>query len=146
VCVVGVAGLLLAGCGASASDIGGGKLTATGCQPHLAVGHQMKIRVRWTAPKIAKYTLVRLDGARDFTVNSVDDEAMSRGQPNGVNGEYDLPGPRSAKTAKTIVAVIGAARAGDHNTIKLSVWGSGDALSAPPSDVASVSCSVAVRG
>jgi hypothetical protein len=141
--VAGVVGLLLAGCNASTSDVGGGKLTATGCRSRVAPGDQMRIRAQWTAPKIARYTLVRLEGVGRFTIKSVVDETQSRGRPNGVSGEYDLPGPQSPATKKTIVAVIAANKA-SNTTITTRVWGSGNAVSTPPGNAASVSCAVVV--
>ena len=144
-CAAGVAALVLTGCGVSASDIGGGKLTATGCSSRTSVGHQIKIRAEWTAPKIARYTLVRLDGVSNFNVDEIFDENLSHAQSGGVTGEYDLPGPQSARTKKTIVALISANKAETRNVIKISVWESGDLISALPSDAASVSCSVVVN-
>ncbi len=138
-----VAGLLLAGCNASTSDVGGGKLTATGCQSRISVGDQMRIRARWTAPKIARYTLIRLEGVPSFSIERVVDETRSRGRSNGVGGEYDLPGPQSPGTEKAIVALFAATTAAD-NAITLRVWGSGNAVSPPPDNAASVSCAVAV--
>lgn len=145
VCVLAVSTLVLAGCNASTSDVGGGKLTATGCRSRIPLGAQLRIRAQWTAPKISTYTLVRLDGAGNFRINDVFDETLSRAESNGVSGEYHLPGPRKVETKKTIVAVITADRAEKHNTINVSVWGSGNVLSAPPSDAASISCAVAVN-
>ena len=145
-CAVGTVALLLAGCSASTSDVGGGKLTATGCSSQVRLGDQLRIRVQWTAPKIAKYTLLRLEGAGDFTIKQIVDETRSHAWPNGVGGEYDLPGPRSAGSKKTIVALLAANKSPSHNTIEISVWGSGDAVSARPDNAASVACAVAVRG
>src|SRR5437870_3211410 len=126
-CAAGTVALLLAGCSASTSDVGGGKLTAAGCLPRIGVGDQIKIRTHWTAPRIARYTLVRLEGAGDFTVKQIVDETRAHARPNGAPSEYDLPGPRSAGSKKTIVALLAANKAPSHNTIEISVWGSGDA-------------------
>jgi len=142
--VLGVATLLVVGCSASTSDVSGGKLTATGCRSQVPLGDQLRIRAQWTAPKIGRYTLVRLDVAGNFTVNKVFDEALSHAQPNGVPGEYDLPGPRSAKTKKSILALITARRPGT-STITTRIWGSGDAVSAPPDNAASFRCIVAIQ-
>lgn len=142
--VVGVVGLVLAGCNVSTSDVGGGKLTASGCQSRIHVGDQIGIRAQWTAPKIARYTLVRLEGVGSFTVNRIVDETQSRAKSTPVSGEYDLPGPQSAGTKKTIVALIAANKV-QNKTITLTVWGSGDVVSAAPSDAASVKCAVAVE-
>jgi hypothetical protein len=141
--LAGVLGLLLAGCNASTSDVGGGRLTATGCRSRVALRDQMRIRAEWTAPKIARYTLIRLEGVRRFTIKSVVDETKSDARPNGVSGEYDLPGPQSPGTKKTIVALI-VANKGSKNTITTRVWGSGNAVSTPPDNAASVRCAVAV--
>jgi hypothetical protein len=139
-----VLALLLAGCNASIGDVGGGKLTITGCPSRIAVGEQFKLRAQWTAANAARNTLLRLEGGSNFRVNKVFDETMSRAQPNAVSGEYDLPGPRKAGSKKTIVVLISAKRAGDHNTIEMRVWGSGNVISAAPGDAASISCAVAI--
>lgn len=146
VCVVALSTLVLAGCNASTSDVGGGKLTVAGCQPRIGVGAQITIRTQWTAPRIARYTLVRLDGVGDFTIKEIVDETRSHARPNGVGGEYDLPGPQSAGSKKTIMALMAANRAPSHNTIEIRVWGSGDAVSPPPDNAASVGCAIAVDG
>jgi hypothetical protein len=144
VCVLGMATLLLAGCNATTSDVGGGKLTATGCRSRVLVGDELRVRVQWTATKVAKYTLVRLDGVGNFRVNGVFDETLSRAKSNGVSDEYDLPGPATPRATKRVVAVITARKAG-NSTMIVSVWGSGNLISEPPNDVASISCAVAVN-
>jgi hypothetical protein len=109
----------------------------------MSVGEQMKIRAQWTAPNPAKYTHFWLHGTSNFTLNDVFDETLSRAQSSDVSGQYALPGPRSAGSKKTIVALMTARKAG-NSTIEIRVWGSGYFDSAPPSDAGSVSCSVAV--
>jgi hypothetical protein len=76
--ILGGVALLLAGCNASISDVGGGKLSATGCRPHVPAGRQLTVRLRWTAPNIAKYTHVRLDGATNFTIQRIFEESLAR--------------------------------------------------------------------
>jgi hypothetical protein len=139
-----LAAAVIAGCSASPSDVGGGNITATGCKSQMSVGEQAAIRSRWRAPKIAKYTVVWLHGVKNFTVNNVFDEHLSHAQPSDVSEEYDLPGPQSTRTNKAVVAIITAHKAGS-NTIKIRVWGSGNFDSAPPSNAASLSCSVVIN-
>jgi hypothetical protein len=109
----------------------------------MSVGDQMKIRAQWTAPDPAKYTHLGLHGASNFTINEVSDETLSRAQSSDVSGQYVLMGPRSSGTTKTIVVLMTARRAG-NNSIVMSVWGSGDFDSAPPSNAASARCSAAI--
>lgn len=110
----------------------------------MSVGDQMKIRARWKASAAGKYTLFWLDGADNFTINNIFDDTLSTAQSNDVSGEYDLPGPSGKGVVKTVVALITANKPG-NNTVNISMWASHDFNSAPPSDAASLSCSVAIN-
>ena len=153
--VLAVAVLALAGCG-STSKSGSSSTAAsaqakatpqadpqTGCRSQLTVDEHITLRVQLTAPKSAKYTLVRLEGASGLTVNSVTDETKARGRSNGINGEYVLPGPRSGAT-KTVAATITATKVVGVDTVNLRAWGSDQTSSAPPSNAPSTACPVTV--
>jgi hypothetical protein len=99
--------------------------------------------VRWTAPKSAKYTVVRLEGVSDFTVNSVTDETKAQGRSNGVKDEYVLPGPRSAGAATTVSATITASKPGS-GVVNVIAWGSDQASSVPPANAPSTRCPVVI--
>lgn len=142
---VGLAAVALGGCsGSGSNDHGGGKLTASGCQSQMSVGNQMKVRAQWTASAKGKFTLFWLDGADNFTINNIFDETLNNAKSNDISGEYDLPGPQAAGDKKTIVALVTANKPG-NNTINLSVWSSDDFNSAPPDNVTTVSCVVAIN-
>lgn len=141
--ILGLAAVAVGGCSASSGEVAGGKLSATGCQSQLSVGDQMTTRIKWTAPGSAKYTLLWLDGADNFTINNIFDETLSHAKSNDISGEYDLPGPRKGQT-KTIAAVITANKPG-NNTVNITVWGSNEFNAAPPDSSSPLSCDVAIN-
>lgn len=117
----------------------------TGCQSQLTVGDHITLRVQLIAPKPAKYTLARVEGARDLTVNRISDETNVRGHfPTGSTGEYVLPGPHSVHQTKTVSATITATRPG-NDAVYLRAWASNQATSAPPSNAPSTACPIVIR-
>jgi hypothetical protein len=97
-----------------------------------------------TAPKPAKYTVVRLEDATGLTVNSITDETKARGRSNGIKGEYVLPGPRSAGATKTVAATMTATRVVGVDTVKLRAWAADQVSSPPPANAPSTDCPVVV--